>query len=127
MSAQQIRIEEMLTVLSAAATSLPKTAVRDVRSIVSRLNGILPGTISETKIRTALATRSPLHSLAGRLSYVQYPGAACTAFAIAAAVVDPQQSAARVFLADLAEWLLIPPMVYRQIARETLLGTSEAA
>jgi len=125
MSARQIRTEELLTVLSTAATNLPATALRDVRSIVRALNGILPGSINEPTVRAALAIRSPFHGLADRFSYVRNPDAACIAFAIAAAVVDRAHSAARVFLADLAEWLVIPPTVYRQIARETLL--SEAA
>jgi len=127
MSTQQIQTEELLTVLSTAATNLPATALRDVRSIVRRLNGILPGAINEPMIRAALTTRSPLHGLAGRFSYVQHPDAACIAFAIAVAVVDAGRSAACVFLADLAEWLHIPPTVYRRIARDALIGTPEAA
>jgi hypothetical protein len=128
MSSEQIQTQELLWVLSAAATELPAAALRDVRSNVRGVNGILPHKSPESVIEAALNRHTPLHALAGRFSYTQHPDAACMAFTLAAAAVEPAHSAARVFLADVAEWLIIPPAIYRQLARHGLNDTtSEAA
>lgn len=128
MSSEHSQTQKLLSVVSAAATELPPAALRDFRSIARRVNATLPRTCRESTIRAALDERVPLHGLASRFSYVQDPDAACTAFAVAVAMVDPGHSAARVFLADVAEWLIIPPAVYRQLACQGSNGTtSEAA
>ena len=118
---------QYLAVVSAAVTELPSSALIERRLLIQVVQDFLPRT-SHEEIRRALASTAASRDLNRDFCYTDDSDAAGYALALAAAIVEAEHHAARVFLDNVAEWLIIPPKVYRQIIRDvTAVDASVAA
>jgi len=106
---------ELLAVVSAIATELPRSALSDAAMFKRQARRLLPGVSKEDVTRAVAAPLRSRH-LARQFCCADDPAKAIRAYTIACALVDESDSAARVFLNDLAEWLVMPPAIYRKLA-----------
>lgn len=117
---------QYLAVVSAAVTELPASALMERRLLTQVVQNFLPPT-SHEEIRQALTSTAAARDLYRNFCYADDAEAASFALALAAAIVDAEHYAARVFLDNLAEWLIIPPKVHRQILRDVMAVDASVA
>ena len=126
MTVDQYRDRQLLSVVSIAHAQLPAAAL------------LLDHSHSETERNFNLQAEAVQHAQAtshqrrladlGRsLCYADNPRLAADAYAMALRVVNRDHHAGRVFLDDLAEWLVIPPSVYRKLQKDANITTAQAA
>lgn len=117
---------QYLAVVSAAVNELPPAALVERRVLPQIVQNFLPG-IGQEEIRQALTATAASRDLKRNFCYADDAESASYALALAAAIVESDHHAARVFLDNLAEWLVIPPRAYRQILSEAMVADASVA
>ena len=119
--------QHLLAVVSAAYTQLPADALVDECVHPARVRDLVPWA-SPRDLANARLRKVRLRELCQWFCYADDAPAACAAYELAARLVDPEHWAARVFLQDLAEWLMLPPPECRRLlVSSARCGTPQAA
>lgn len=126
MISDRSQYKKYLAVASAAVTELSPAALVEPRVLTLSLQELLPG-LAQHELRQALSTRVLLRDLGREFCYADDADAATNALALAAATVDMNHYSARVFLDNLAEWMVVPPKVFRQTIETAWITEASAA
>jgi hypothetical protein len=117
----------LLAVVSAAVTQLPSEALIQDWMRPSTVRDLLP-LVNPRDLSNARLQKVRVRELSRWFCYADDAPAACAAYELAVRLVDPEHWAARIFLQDLAEWLMLPPREYRRLlASRAGCGTPKAA
>ena len=116
MMTEQARIQRLLSVVSAAATELPPIALCDTRTILERVRSFRLN-IDPKRLHRVMSSPVKVRDVARDLNYASEPVLAVQMLRLAVEIVDQRHHAARVFLDNVAEWLLVPPAEYRRLKK----------
>ena len=120
MKLDKTKQHNLLAVVSAAVAELPPSALADERIRPARVRSLLP-LVGRKAMADACRHQVRVRDLTKSFCYADDAEAACAAYELAVRVVNPEHWQARIFLQDMAEWLMLPPREYRRLL---LLGAS---
>lgn len=115
-----------LAVVSAAVTELPPAALIERSAWLPVVKKYIPG-VRREDLRQSIGKPIRARDLRDMFCYADDAVTACDALSLAVALVNMDHHAGRVFIDDLAEWLVVPPKAYRQITRNGWFAQASAA